>query len=114
MERTTALAEKNPERLARLEAEAYGPKAKWIRTLRCYVTGRDAPSVAAHVRSRGAGGKSGDVVPFHALVEIDWHNLVEAKFEEKYGISKQDCKDAAERYEARWQAMQRGTVDVEF
>lgn len=96
----------NRERLARLERENYGPEAVWIRGEPCEVTGAPpAPSVAAHPKTRGAGGTSKDLVPFHPLVEIDWHSLDEAKWEEKYGRSKEDVRDAAPRYYARWCAM---------
>jgi hypothetical protein len=104
--RDTPIKQRNPARLAKREAANYGPKARWLRGLSCYVTGwqptEDARCVAAHVKSRGAGGDSADLVPFHPLVEIDWHGMHEAAFEDKYGVGKQDCRDAAERYEAAW------------
>jgi hypothetical protein len=99
------LPKRNGKRLAKREREEYGPKGEWIRSLSCYVTGAPPRSVAAHVKSRGAGGKSKDLVPFHPRVEIDWHGMVEAAFENKYGVGKQDCRDAAERYEAAWREL---------
>lgn len=99
--RTGELPPVNAERRKRLDVEQYGAKAVWIRSLPCYVTGF-GPCVAAHVKSRGAGGKSAHLVPFHPLVEIDWHQCPEAVFEAKYGVSKSRCKEAAEEYEQRF------------
>lgn len=113
--RETPMKTVNRERKAERYEVAYGPKATWIRSLRCYVTAREGGTVAAHTRhSRGAGGTSEDLVPFHALVEIDWHGLDAAKFEEKYGVSKQACKDAAEEYETTWRLIQAGETHLEF
>jgi hypothetical protein len=108
LDRNTPLAAINRQRRAKLDREQYGEKAVWVRAQPCYVTGREEDIVAAHVVSRGAGGKSEHLVPFHALVEADWHGLDEAKFEEKYGVAKQMCKDAAEAFEQTWQRLQRG------
>lgn len=108
LKRNTPLAPVNRERRARLDREQYGDKAVWIRSQPCYVTGRQEDIVAAHVVSRGAGGKSEHLLPFHALVEADWHQLVDAKFLEKYGVSKQMCRDAAEFFEETWQRIQAG------
>jgi hypothetical protein len=95
----------NKERRAKLEARDYGPKAVWARTLACHITRRPAPSVAAHPDTRGSGSHSEAIMPFNALVEIDWHGLVDAQFEAKYGWSKDAVRDDAPFYEKEWQAM---------
>ena len=60
----TRIRSRNPARLKRLREAQYGPHADRIRSLPCLI-GRDCHGTveAAHVRSRGAGGKSSDLVP---------------------------------------------------
>ena len=56
LRRTNRLRSRNPERCAKRYARDFGDLAAYVRTLPCAACGRDGPSDAAHVRSRGAGG----------------------------------------------------------
>lgn len=59
----TRLRARNPERMAKRRADAFGPQAELCRALRCCVCGFPPPSDPEHVRTRGAGGKDRDTVP---------------------------------------------------
>jgi len=53
----------NPERLARLRREQFGPEAEWLMTLPCCTCGALAPSTPSHVKSRGSGGLRHEQIP---------------------------------------------------
>lgn len=85
-----------------------GPKADWIRAQPCCVTGRygteDWPIDVAHVgKTRGAGGDGRDVAPLWRPVHSDFDSLDQAKFEEKFGVSKEWVRQHAETLEQEWQ-----------
>jgi hypothetical protein len=65
MKRGKRIKPRNPERCAKAEAEDFGAPARVARCLDCCVwtCKARAPSDAAHYRSRGAGGKSHQLVP---------------------------------------------------
>jgi hypothetical protein len=60
--RRTPIKPINRERRAARFARSFGPKAAWIADRPCLVCGL-RPTEAAHVKSRGAGGTSADLVP---------------------------------------------------
>lgn len=53
----TPIRKRNPERAARLDREACGPHADYVRRHPCRICGH-VPVQAHHVKSRGAGGKA--------------------------------------------------------
>jgi cytochrome c553 len=61
----------NRARMAARNARAFGPQSRLARLLPCVACGRPSspthPTQAAHVLSRGAGGRDCDVVPLCAL-----------------------------------------------
>lgn len=112
--RTQRVKPVNSKRKKKRYQENYGDKADWIRDQPCFVTHRRGNVVAAHPVPKGRSKKEG-LVPFDGEVETDWHGLSELKFEARYGIPKQFCRDAAAMYEDRWQCHLRGEAyDVEF
>lgn len=81
----------NPERRARLEAEAYGAHAAWIRRQPSAVSGRwgtpGDPIVAAHaLRTRGAGGKAHHVIPLLLSEERAFHQHGRDTFAAAYAV----------------------------
>ena len=87
MKRRVPLRKLNPERLAKRRAEQFGAYAEWIRTLPCCVTGR-WPVEAAHVLSRGAGGKAAaNLVPLVWTEHRALHFMGRWTYEEKRGIN---------------------------
>jgi hypothetical protein len=90
------------------ERRQFGDKAKWIRDQPCVSCGRQGradgwPMHAAHVRSRGAGGTSKDLVPLcggpkgcHA--EQHWRGIL--TFQRERSV---DLGAEARRLEAEWQ-----------
>lgn len=111
----------NRKRRKRLWERNYGEKAEWIRQLNCEVTGRVAEDGwkidAAHTKARGMGGCGGDkthLVPLERTVHLDFDELPEARFAEKYGRTKQSVREAAARYESRWQGVQLDKADLAF
>lgn len=68
LRRTTTLPKVNRQRLAKRHARQFGAQAKLCRTLRCACCEQlrrpqSGRTVAAHLRSRGAGGLDEDTVP---------------------------------------------------
>lgn len=56
----------NGARLASRRAACFGPQARLARLLPCVACGKPPPSQAAHVKSRGAGGRDSECVPLCA------------------------------------------------
>lgn len=83
--RRKALAKQNPRRRAKRERECYGPHAIWIRRHVCPVCGGH-PTVAHHVRTRGAGGKAKDLAPLCNRCHDAWHREGRRTFEERRQI----------------------------
>lgn len=80
----------------------FGDKAEWIRTLPCLVCG-NLPSQAAHVKSRGAGGLSEDLVPLCHTHHAEQHAIGMGSFMVKIGM---DLSMQANRLEALWLSTQ--------
>lgn len=111
----------NRKRKKQLWERNFGEKSLWIVTLNCEVTdvvAEDGWKIdAAHMKTRGMGGCGGDkaaLVPLAHGAHKDFDEMSEAKFGAKYGRTKQSVKDAAPKYEERWQRVQAGEVDCAF
>lgn len=64
--RRTRLKPRNAKRLKRVHAKAFAKQAALCRTLPCWCgCGAPPPSVAAHVKSRGAGGDDSHCLPLN-------------------------------------------------
>lgn len=61
--RSSWMPRRNKERHARTHALAFGPQSRLCRELVCCACGARPPSEAAHVNSRGSGGKDDECVP---------------------------------------------------
>lgn len=113
LERSTPLRPVNRERRKRLHERNFGPKADWIRSLPCEVSGQRPPSDPAHTRSRGMGGCGGDstdLVPLSREAHDDFdgrdgRTVADEDFEAKWGRTRDSVRDAAEEYERRWRDM---------
>lgn len=95
---------RNKKRAAERFEENFGPKAGWVRDcLLCVVSGSEGsksdPIVAAHVKGRGAGGDSRDLVPMLASLHDELHTIGQDTFAEKYKV---DLEKAADIIEGRW------------
>ena len=86
MRRRTRIAPINRERKAKLAAIQYGRKAAWIRTLPCEACGA-WPTVAHHVRTKGAGGSSDDLAPLCAECHDLVHTLGRSTFRRVSGVN---------------------------
>ncbi len=111
----------NRKRKKGLWERNFGEKRHWIVTLNCEVTGvveEDGHKIdAAHMKSRGMGGCGGDkttLVPLEHGVHTDFDEMSEAKFKAEYRRTKQSVRDAAPKYEERWQRVQAGEVHLGF
>lgn len=83
-------------------------KHEFVLTLPSCVTGRwgwdQDPMTASHVlgtRATGAGPEG--MVPMLASENTDWDSLDEAKWIEKYGVSKPLVRDMARELDGIWQ-----------
>lgn len=83
--RRTTLRQVNPELKREREGRAFGRKAEWVRTFPCVVCGR-APVDAAHVRSRGAGGTSEDLIPLCRECHSAQHQMGIRTFERRHVV----------------------------
>lgn len=109
--RKTKLKPINPKRRKRLRMEQGldGPKAEWIRSMPSCVTGRMGwdgdPMTVSHVLgTRAAGAGPEGIVPMLASENQDWDSLDEAKWLEKFGISKPLVREFAVQLEHQWRA----------
>jgi len=106
----------NPVRAAKREARDFGEKGKWIRTLPCCCTGKRTGDwvvdpelgrtlvviVAAHFPSRGAGGRSQDLVPLADHLHRRGHDgKGQRALEKQFG---RNFKNLAAYFERVWQA----------
>lgn len=93
----------NRDRRSERFNEDYGPKADWVRSLCCCVTGREGreadPVVAAHVQGRGAGGHAESLVPMLASEHDRLHTQGIQTYQRERGI---DLYAAADIIEQRW------------
>lgn len=112
----------NEKRRAKLRAKQFGDddeaKKKWIVSMLCGVTGEAGdeywPIDPCHVGSpdpderragqntRGNGADSTYLFPMKRPVHTDFDNLPEAKFEAKYGVSKQWVREMARELDNEW------------
>lgn len=102
--RTTLKARKrlnpiNRKRKAERFERAFGPKAAWISRRPCLVCG-SVPCEAAHVKSRGAGGTSADLIPLCTLHHREQHDTGIRTFAARHHL---DLAWIADLYEKRWQ-----------
>ena len=93
------MKKRNPARAARRHAEQYGGEyAEWIRSQPCEACkglGQLSRTCAAHAgKTRGAGGKAGDMVPLCSYHERLWHVMGRRTFDVVYGT---DLKALAAR-----------------
>jgi hypothetical protein len=102
-ERPKGLKPRNEVRAAKRYEENYGPKADWVRSLACVVSGsggsKSDPIVAAHVLGRGAGGDSRDLVPMLASLHDSLHQMGQDTFAVAHNC---DLEGAADIIELRW------------
>ena len=101
------LPSKNAKRAKKRRERNFGDKADWIRSLSCACNGWDDGFcdrvVAAHWRSRGAGGTSADLLPLCDRHHGEQHALGVKTFAAKY--PKVDFPGVAKRLEALWQSI---------
>lgn len=110
MERKSRLGP-NHERRAEAFERDFGAKSEWVRdSLACVVSGsegsRNDPIVVAHVRSRGAGGDSRDIVPMLASLHQELHDIGQESFQRKH---RKDLAAAADLVEDKWQRFIKGS-----
>lgn len=86
----------NRKRRAALYKAQFGDKALYVRSLPCCVCHKPGPSDPHHVRSRGAGGTSKDLVPFCRRHHMEYHATGRETFARRHGI---DLEAKAARYE---------------
>lgn len=96
----------NPERRAERFERDYGPKSSWVRDcLLCVVSGSEGskrnPIVVAHVRGRGAGGDSRNIVPMLASLHDELHAKGQETFAANYPWV--NLEEAADLIEDQWQ-----------
>lgn len=108
----------NKERAAKREERDYGPKGAWIRRQSCCCSGTRTGNlllveggqfvlvriVAAHFPSRGAGGRSQDLVPLADSIHRRAHQLGDKAVEKQFGVN---FKQLAAFYERQWQKIER-------
>lgn len=111
--RRTPLKKRNAKRARKRYETQFGSKAKWIRSLPCCACHKEGPSDPHHVKTRGAGGTSEDLVPLCA----DCHReLLPSMGIDTFGARWNiDLRQKAVVYEGWWQDGQRtGEVDLGF
>jgi hypothetical protein len=96
---------RNEKRARQRHEDDFGPKADWVRSLACVVSGSEGtkndPIVVAHVKGRGAGGDSRHIVPMLASLHQIRHDIGENTFDVNHDC---DLEAAADIIEMRWQA----------
>jgi len=103
LQRRSFLHAVNPERKAKLYERNYGEKADWIRSLPCLVCGA-RPCDAAHVKSRGAGGTSADLVPLCHAHHMEQHAIGVCTFEARYDVDLTlEAHDFHSQWESQWE-----------
>jgi len=108
---------RNEARAKKAYARAFGAKGEWIRKQRCCLTGRftgqwvkdrelglvQVVVVAAHFPSRGAGGRSEQLIPLADHLHKFAHQHSDRALERRFEI---DTRALARDYEERWQVVQ--------
>lgn len=100
----------NPKRRKRRYVEAFGDKADWIRAQNCAVCFA-WPSEAAHVKSRGAGGKAEDLLPLCRRCHASQHRVGVKTFARTHNL---DLAKLAAEYEQAWREHQAGDERLGF
>lgn len=102
LRRLTAMKRANAKRRAEAFEEDFGGQARvrWVQAQECCVCGA-WPSVNAHVRSRGAGGKSYDIAPMCEAHHREYDAGVETFYANHPNI---DLGVVAYETEVRWLA----------
>ncbi len=80
----------------------FGEKSDWIRSQRCAVlfcTFEGAKIIAAHAKSRGAGGTKADLLPLCWSHHVEQHTAGIKTFQAKYAL---DLTSLAKDFELRW------------
>jgi hypothetical protein len=77
-------------------------RVEFFRGLPCELTGKLCSIHNAHMKSRGAGGTYGDIVPLHFLAHKDFDEMPNEKFEAKYRRTKDSVKETALFYHNLW------------
>lgn len=113
----------NTDRIRRLREKQFGEgerKREWVMGMLCGVTGQPGteqwPIDPAHAGSpdpyergqstRAAGADDTYLFPMRREVHSDYDSLDEAKWEEKYGVSKQWVREYAAKLDREWREMQ--------
>jgi hypothetical protein len=98
---------KNKERKRKLFEEQFGERAEFARGFPCIIEGCNQwPTQAAHVKSRGAGGKAeSNIVSLCLHHHTEQHQLGILTFQTKYQI---DLQSHAERIESLYQKHGKG------
>ncbi len=91
-----SIRRRNPKRAKKRQEQAYGDKAKYIRSLPCCVCHKPGPSDPHHYPTRAAGGTSKDLVPLCREHHREFHDTGADTFQRRHYI---DLKSRAERYE---------------
>tara|TARA_R110000824_G_scaffold18676_1_gene73566 strand:- start:7285 stop:7638 length:354 start_codon:yes stop_codon:yes gene_type:complete len=102
------------KRKQKLFDEQFGPRADFARGFPCIIEGCGTwPTQAAHVKSRGAGGKAeSNIVSLCLHHHMEQHQMGILSFQAKYQI---DLKSHAERIEQLYQKHGGdGGVDLPF
>lgn len=90
---------RNSKRTRERRERDFGPKAEWIRGLRCCACGAAPPSDPHHHPTRAAGGTAKDMIPLCR----DCHNFAHSRgpetFERVFALN---LKQVAKQYEAEW------------
>lgn len=113
LQRTKGIAPVNPERRAERFERDYGPLgfASWVRTLACVVSGEGGsesdPVVAAHVKSRGAGGDWRSIVPMKQSLHDRLHTMGIDTFETHFEV---DLQMAADAVQLRWRQFTKSEI----
>jgi hypothetical protein len=96
------IKKRNQRRKQKLFEEQFGPRADFARGFPCIIEGCATwPTQAAHVKSRGAGGKAeSNIVSLCLHHHTEQHQMGILSFQAKYQI---DLKSHAERIEQLYQ-----------
>lgn len=102
LHRLTEMKRANAKRRARLFEEAFDSVARvrWVQMQESVVS-RGWPCVNAHVRSRGAGGKAGDIVPLTHEEHEQLHRIGLGAFEALHNVN---LTELAAETDRRWRA----------
>ena len=113
--RKRRIKRRNKERKQRLFNEQFGPRADFARGFPCVIERcENFPTQAAHVKSRGAGGKAeSNIVSLCLDHHTEQHQIGILSFQGKYQI---DLGETAERIEQMFQKYggSGGPIDLPF